>query len=161
MVKSTVALTNACSQSLEALGRRIRNARLRRLLSAEAVAIHAGITRQTLSKIELGIPTVTISSYVRVLEVLGLMDDVNQVASDTAFRKHLREGEFQLRERAPRRVRSESNEGGQTSRTAMSVSCMPTDTVSSPRVASNDSALLDEGSDDASHWKDNEFVHTR
>jgi transcriptional regulator with XRE-family HTH domain len=161
MVKSTVTLTTACSQSLDALGRRLRNARLRRLLSAEAVAIHAGITRQTLSKIELGAPTVTISSYIRVLEVLGLLDDVNRVASDNKLRQQLREGDFQLRERAPRRVRSESNEGGQTSQTAMSVSCMPTDTVSSPRVASNDSALLDEGSDDASHWKDNEFVHTR
>jgi hypothetical protein len=39
MVKSTVTLTTACSQSLDALGRRLRNARLRRLLSAEAVAI--------------------------------------------------------------------------------------------------------------------------
>lgn len=156
-----MTLTTACSQSLEALGRRLRNARLRRLLSAEAVAIHAGITRQTLSKIELGAPTVTISSYIRVLEVLGLMGDMDQVASDTALRQHLREGDFQLRERAPRRVRNESKEVGQTSRTAMSVSCMPKDAVSSPKVASNDSALVDEGSDDAPHWENNELVHAK
>ena len=157
MVKSKVTLTTACSQSLEALGRRLRNARLRRLLSAEAVAVHAGITRQTLSKIELGAPTVTISSYIRVLEVLGLLDDVNQVASDTKLRQQLREGDFQLRERAPRRVRNESNEVGQTIRTAMSVSCTPKDAV--PQVASNDSALVDEGSDDAPHWENNELVN--
>lgn len=110
MAKVAATLTTSCSQSLEALGKRLRDARLRRLLSAEAVAAQAGITRQTLNKIESGVPSVTIGSYIRVLELFGLMKDFVQVANDAELRRQLRDGDFLLRERAPRRERIKADE---------------------------------------------------
>lgn len=110
MAEVAATLTIGCSQFLEALGKRLRDARLRRLFSAEAVAVQAGVTRQTLNKIEAGVPSVTIDSYIRVLEVFSLKDDVNHVATDFKLRRQLREGDVLLRERAPRRKRIETDE---------------------------------------------------
>jgi len=78
------------------------------------VAIQAGITRQTLHKIESGVSSVTIGSYLKVLNVFGLNRDVDQVAGDSELRRQLREGEFLLRERAPRRQRANADEGNKS-----------------------------------------------
>lgn len=110
MAEFAATLTLGSSQSLKALGRRLRDARLRRLLSAEAVAAQAGITRQTLNKVESGTPSVTFGSYMRVLEVLGLTGDIDRVANDFDVRQQLGEGEWQLRERAPRQKHKPTSE---------------------------------------------------
>ena len=52
-------------KALQALGSRIKDARLRRHFSAETVAARAGITRQTLSKIEAGNGSVTMGIIFR------------------------------------------------------------------------------------------------
>ena len=73
---------------LKVLGEQIQLARLRRKFSAEQVAERAGISRKTVYNIEQGIPSVAIGSYLQVLFVLGLEQDLSMVAaSDPLGRK--------------------------------------------------------------------------
>lgn len=72
------------AQRLAQLGERLRLARLRRKLSADAVAARAHITRVTLLKLEAGEPGVTMGTLVKVLGVLGLDGDVDLLAADSA-----------------------------------------------------------------------------
>ncbi|MDR1462019.1 MAG: helix-turn-helix transcriptional regulator, partial [Azoarcus sp.] len=67
---------------LTELGERLRLARKRRKLSNAVVAQRAGISRGTLYKVEAGDPSATLGSYVRVLAVLGLEGDLQQLAAD-------------------------------------------------------------------------------
>lgn len=59
-------------RTLTTLGENIKYARPRRDLSSEQVAERAGISRNTLIKIEKGDEGVAIGYYFRVLAVLGL-----------------------------------------------------------------------------------------
>jgi DNA-binding XRE family transcriptional regulator len=66
-----------CSvRTLLALGKRMKDARLRRHFSAETVAARAGINRQTLTKIESGSSSVTMENYFQVLVILRLDKDI-------------------------------------------------------------------------------------
>lgn len=76
---------------LSALGERLRLARKRRKLSNAAVAQRAGISRTTLYKVEAGDPGVTLGSYVRVLAVLGLEGDLNQLGADDRVGRKLQD----------------------------------------------------------------------
>lgn len=75
----------------EALGERLRLARLRRKFTAEMVSKRAGISRTTLYKIERGDPAVTMNAYLRVLAVLGLSGDLDQVALDDVLGRRLQD----------------------------------------------------------------------
>ncbi len=63
-------------------GERLRLARKRRRLAVQTVAARAGISRQTLYNVENGDPSVTLGSYVRVLAVLGRLQDLERLAAD-------------------------------------------------------------------------------
>lgn len=67
---------------LTSFGENIKLARLRRNLTAEQVAERAGISRRTLVSVEKGLPSVAMGAYVQVLFVLGLSDDLLEVAKD-------------------------------------------------------------------------------
>lgn len=41
-----------------------------------------GVSRETLRRIEMGDPTISIGSYLRALHVLGLDNDINRMAHD-------------------------------------------------------------------------------
>lgn len=69
----------------------------------ETVAARAGITRQTLTKIEDGAPSVTMGNYLQVLAVLGLEKDMHMVARDDVLGRRLQDAELPQRQRAPRR----------------------------------------------------------
>ena len=88
---------------LETLGENIRLARLRRRLSAEQVAERAGISRPTLAAIGRGEPGVGIGNYLEVLRVLGLDQDLLQVAKDDVLGRKLQDLEISVRRRAPKR----------------------------------------------------------
>lgn len=76
---------------LTALGERLRLARLRRKLSNAVVAQRAGISRTTLYKVEAGDPGATLGSYVRVLAVLGLENDLQALAADDKVGRKLQD----------------------------------------------------------------------
>lgn len=76
---------------LSELGERLRLARLRRKLSNAVVAQRAGISRSTLYKVEAGDPGATLGSYVRVLAVLGLENDLQALAADDKVGRKLQD----------------------------------------------------------------------
>ncbi len=88
---------------LDALGEHIKLARLRRKLSTEQVAERAGIGRMTLYKIEQGSPSVAIGSYLQVLFILGLQNDLQQVAANDPLGRKLQDLGLMVKQRAPRK----------------------------------------------------------
>lgn len=85
------------------LGENFRLARLRRDLSAEQVAERAGISRNTLIKIERGDEGVAIGMYFRVLIVLRLEDDLTNVAKDDVLGRKLQDAGLLTNQRASKR----------------------------------------------------------
>ena len=76
---------------MQTLGENIHLARLRRDLTSEQVAERAGISRNTLIKIERGDEGVAIGMYFRVLIVLGLQDDLLLIARDDVLGRKLQD----------------------------------------------------------------------
>ena len=79
---------------LTTLGEHIKMARLRRKLTAEQVAERAGISRRTLLSVEKGVPGVAMSTYVQVLFVLGLANDLLEVAKDDVLGRKLQDAKL-------------------------------------------------------------------
>ncbi len=92
---------------LGGLGENIRKARLRRAHSLETVAERAGITRKTLYRVERGEPAVALGIYGRVLQALGLENDIAMVAADDVLGRKLQDLKLEPKSRAPKR-RAES-----------------------------------------------------
>lgn len=88
---------------LRELGENIKLARLRRKLSTEQVAERAGISRTTLFEIEKGKPRIFMENYAKVLSVLGLVEDLLNVAKDDTLGRKLQDAELVVKERAPKR----------------------------------------------------------
>ena len=89
---------------LDEMGENIKLARLRRKLSSQQVAERANISRPTLSAIEKGKPTVSIGSYLLVLQVLGLEKDFLFLAKDDELGRKLQDASIRTNERAPKRI---------------------------------------------------------
>ena len=81
----------------------MRMARLRRNLSSEQVAERAGIARNTLIKIENGDEGVAIGSYLRVLIVLGLEEDLRAVAQDDVLGHKLQDAGLSVSRRVSKK----------------------------------------------------------
>lgn len=79
---------------LAGFGERLRSARLRRKFSAETVAQRAGVSRMTLHRMEKGDPAVTFGNYLKVLGVLHLEADLDQVARDDELGRKLQDLEL-------------------------------------------------------------------
>jgi transcriptional regulator with XRE-family HTH domain len=99
--RNTILLPRA-QKPISILGENIKLARLRRKFSAEQVAERANISRPTLVSIEKGNPNVTIGAYVKVLSVLGLENDIMEVANDDKLGRRLQDAKLIVRERAPK-----------------------------------------------------------
>ena len=69
---------------IEALGARLRLARLRRGLTGAQLAEKAGINRDTLSALEHGRPTATLGAAATVLWALGLDGTLDRAADPDA-----------------------------------------------------------------------------
>jgi len=92
---------------LTELGENIKPARLRRKLSSEQVTERANISRPTLSSIEKGSPTVSIGSYLLVLQVLGLEKDFLLLAKDDKLGRKLQDARISTNARAPKKKNNE------------------------------------------------------
>ena len=100
--KSPVLLPKL-NHMLAQVGENIRLARLRRKLSSEQVAERAGMGRSTLVKIEKGHPGVSIGFYLSVLRVLGLEQDILQLAQDDVLGRKIQDANLTTKKRAPKR----------------------------------------------------------
>lgn len=87
---------------LEALGERIRIARVRRRLSAEDLAKACGIGRRTLYRIESGEPGIALGTFLAVLWKLAILDTMDGVANPD-FDEH---GKILEAATRPKRVRA-------------------------------------------------------
>lgn len=95
----------AVRKALLKLGGDIHDARRRRHLSMALVADRAFTSRSTLQRIEAGDPAVGIGIYGAVLNALGLLDGLGQLA-DPAVDKI---GQALAAEALPKRIRARSS----------------------------------------------------
>jgi transcriptional regulator with XRE-family HTH domain len=101
MAKKSITMYPSSFKELEALGERLRDARLRRRFSMETVCARADISRPTLSRIEKGDPAVSMGSYLQVLRILGLSEDLSLVAKEDPLGRKLQDESLPRRKRAP------------------------------------------------------------
>jgi transcriptional regulator with XRE-family HTH domain len=99
----TVTIYPSSAKELEALGQRLKDARLRRCFSMETVCARADISRPTLYKVENGDPSVSMGIYVQVLRVLGLVEDLSLIAKEDVQGRRLQDESLSWRKRAPRK----------------------------------------------------------
>ncbi len=76
-------------QQAEALGARIRAARLRRRIPLIEMAARVGIDRKTQSRLEKGDPSTSMAALIRNLSVLGLASDLDRLAKDDEVGRRL------------------------------------------------------------------------
>ena len=103
MTKKKIIILPKTRRILTEMGENIKLARLRRKLSSEQVAERANISRPTLSSIEKGKPTVSIGSYLLVLQVLGLEKDFLLIAKDDKLGRKLQDANITIKKRATKR----------------------------------------------------------
>jgi len=76
---------------LKTLGENLKLARKRRKLSAEMLSERANISRSTLWSIESGKANISIESLLQVLSVLGLQDDLKEIAANDLLGRKLQD----------------------------------------------------------------------
>lgn len=105
MAKNTMGtkLPRKLEQKMEIVGEQIKLARLRRNLSIAQVAERATCSPLTISRIEKGMPTVSIGIYLRVLYALQLDEDILWLAKEDKLGKSLQDLALKTRERASKK----------------------------------------------------------
>ena len=100
---------------MEALGQRLRLARLRRNLPTVLFAQRMGVSRDTLNRLEKGDATVALGTYMRALRVLGLDPDIDAVARDDELGRKLQDLNLSTQRGSPlvpaKARRKRSNDG--------------------------------------------------
>ena len=103
VMKKTPQLLPACTRQLIVFGENLKLARLRRRLTSEMVAQRAGISRATLHKIESGNPAVAMGNYFKVLHILGLTQNFEELTARDDFGHELLDLQLTSKSRAPKR----------------------------------------------------------
>jgi transcriptional regulator with XRE-family HTH domain len=93
---------------LATLGENIKLARLRRKLSIRSMAERAGMATSTLGNIEVGSPSVSLGSYLQVLSVLRLEDDLLLIADKDPVGRQIQDAGLIVKKRAPKKKTTES-----------------------------------------------------
>lgn len=91
MPSKTQPIYPAETKLLADLGERLRLARLRRNLTADALAERSSISRMTLHRAETGSPGVAMGTYVRILSALRLEADLELIAKDDMLGRKLQD----------------------------------------------------------------------
>ena len=93
MTKNTMStkLPRKLTEKMQIVGEQIKLARLRRNLSMAQVAERATCSELTLSRVEKGLPTVSIGIYLRVLYALQLDDDILLIAKEDPIGRGLQD----------------------------------------------------------------------
>jgi transcriptional regulator with XRE-family HTH domain len=103
MGERRVSLLPKIQLLLETVGENIRLARLRRKLTAQQVAERAGITRTTLWQVEKGAGGVSMATYAQLLLVLGLENDLKELARDDEMGRRIQDAKLLAPKRAPKK----------------------------------------------------------
>ncbi|ATR93686.1 helix-turn-helix domain-containing protein [Porphyromonas gingivalis] len=105
MVKNTMGtkLPRKLEQKMLIVGEQIKLARLRRNLSVAQIAERATCSPLTVSRVEKGVPTVSIGIYLRVLYALQLEDDILHLAKDDELGRRLQDISLINRRRASKK----------------------------------------------------------
>lgn len=111
MPRTIPSLLPKLSRLLAQVGANLKQARLRRSYSAEIVAERSSITRRTLQRVEQGDPAVALGIYARVLQALGLVEDLAALARDDALGRRLQDLDLPIRKRAPRQSNADEKAG--------------------------------------------------
>lgn len=105
MGKKVTVIMPDTQEILMQMGEQIKEARLRRRISAELVAARANVSRATVWAIEKGSASVSIGAYAAVLHGLQGMDkDLLLVAQDECLKNTFQQLGRSTRERAPRKL---------------------------------------------------------
>ncbi len=105
-MKKTAIIPIPVNRALKKLGADLKEARIKRRLTMSLVEERAGITHATLTKVENGNSGVSIGIYAKVLFVLGLIDNLYQLAEpDNDII-----GRMYDKENLPKRVRYKKDE---------------------------------------------------
>ena len=112
MGRSKVTLLPQQQKRLRQMGEQIRLARLRRRLTTELVAERAGISRQSVTAVEKGAPSVSLGIYANVLLALGLQSDLLLIAKDDVLGRTLQDQELKVRRRAPKKQEAGTSHDG-------------------------------------------------
>lgn len=83
----------------EALGERLRLARMRRRMSLTEMAARVDASRDTISRLERGELRTSLAVLARVLGVLGLEEDLDRIAADDELGRRIQD----VRQPRPRR----------------------------------------------------------
>ena len=102
MSRSSVVLPMPVKRALRKLGKDIKDARRRRRIPVSIAAERASVSKNTLLNIEKGDPGVAIGLYATVLFVMGMVENLADIADvkDDAVGLQLEE------EQLPQRIRS-------------------------------------------------------
>ena len=103
MPRAAPSLLPRLTRLLEAMGGNLKLARLRRKFSAETVAQRAGISRKTMYRVEQGDPAVALGIYARVMQALGLEQDLSLLAADDLLGRKLQDAALPAPRRAARK----------------------------------------------------------
>ena len=103
-----IGLLPSQQRTLHALGENIKNARLRRDLSAEQLAVQAGISRSTVINIEKGSEGVALGFYFRALIALGLEKDFLRIAKEDQVGRALQDEKITPRKCASKTKKEEA-----------------------------------------------------
>jgi|RhiMethySRZTD1v2_1073278.scaffolds.fasta_scaffold30651_3 transcriptional regulator with XRE-family HTH domain len=79
------------ARQLTALGSRLEMARKRRRMTQHTVAVRAGVSVPTLRKLEQGDAGVSLATFLRILQVLGLAADIDRLAADDELGRRLQD----------------------------------------------------------------------
>lgn len=84
---------------LAELGENLKLARRRRRLTTEQLSERANISRSTLWHVEKGSGHISIGTYLKVLSVLGLSQDMKVIASDDVLGRKLQDAKLITKKR--------------------------------------------------------------
>lgn len=102
MVRTARPVFPRTRRRVEALGERLRLARLRRRISLVDLAARTGTSRITLRRLEKGDPSVGLAVLTRVLAALGLEDDLDKIARDDELGQRLQDSYLRTARRPSR-----------------------------------------------------------
>lgn len=91
MAKRTPPSYPRAQRQIEALGVRLRAARMRRRMTQEVLAERVGVSVPTIAKLESGDPSTSLATVLRLLTVLGLADDIDLIAAQDTLGRELQD----------------------------------------------------------------------